>query len=143
MTPPEDDDGNDTYDEDYALTVRQDLEQAIRDPQARIIVNFDRAALDQEGYGHFSPLASFSVSQNAFLLLDVAKYKYPPVWVPANRLVAAMATVDACGDWDFPAAQDELKDKWLKPNTTARLEKARHKLGCKSTLRGYVIVKQK
>ena len=33
-----------------------------------------------------------------FLILDVARYKYPPVWVTASDLFAAMNTTDAANN---------------------------------------------
>ena len=33
-----------------------------------------------------------------FLILDVARYKYPPVWVNASDLFAAMNTTDSANN---------------------------------------------
>jgi hypothetical protein len=124
-------------------SVRQDLQIALRDPMARVIINYDRAVLGQAGYGHFSPLGSYSASQDAFLVMDVAKYKYPPVWVPTSRLVASMGTVDACGMWNYPMAQDKIHIDFLRPTSSDQLESALKKLGCRAMFRGYVVVKMK
>ena len=59
-----------------------------------VIVNYFRKTLNQEGLGHFSPLAGYDAATDRFLILDVARYKYPPVWVKTSELFSAMNTVD-------------------------------------------------
>eukprot|EP00051_Salpingoeca_urceolata_P031081 m.10298 g.10298 ORF g.10298 m.10298 type:complete len:255 (+) comp3745_c0_seq1:104-868(+) len=58
------------------------------------IVNFLRGTLDQNGHAHFSPVAAYHKPSDSILLLDVARYKYPPVWVPTDTLFQAMQTTD-------------------------------------------------
>jgi hypothetical protein len=64
-----------------------------------VIVNYLRKALGEEIGGHISPLAAYDAKADRFLILDVARYKYPPVWVTTADLFAAMNTPDAanCG----------------------------------------------
>jgi hypothetical protein len=57
-----------------------------------VIVDYLRSAIGQQKSGHFSPLAAFDAESDQFL--DVARYKYPPVWVSATELFAAMNTPD-------------------------------------------------
>ena len=45
--------------------------------------------------GHISPLGAYDEKKDRFLILDVARYKYPPVWVKASDLFDAMNTTDA------------------------------------------------
>ena len=59
-----------------------------------VIVNYLRTALGQQRYGHISPLAAYDRRSDRFLILDVARYKYPPVWVRTADLFAAMKTID-------------------------------------------------
>ena len=59
-----------------------------------VIVNYLRKALGQEIGGHISPLAAYDSETDRFLILDVARYKYPPVWVKASDLFDAMNTPD-------------------------------------------------
>lgn len=59
-----------------------------------VIVNYDRQALGQVGHGHFSPVAAYHESTDRWLVLDVARYKYPPVWVTTAALWHAMRGVD-------------------------------------------------
>ncbi len=60
-----------------------------------VLVNYLRMALGQERGGHISPLAAYDAKRGRFLILDVARYKYPPVWVGAAELFDAMNTRDA------------------------------------------------
>ena len=63
-----------------------------------VIVSYLRTALGQETYGHISPLAAYDAEADRFLILDVARYKYPPVWVKASELFDAMNTPDPSND---------------------------------------------
>ncbi len=63
-----------------------------------VVVNYLRRALGQERGGHISPLAAYDAKSDRFLILDVARYKYPPVWVTASDLFDAMNTTDADND---------------------------------------------
>jgi len=63
-----------------------------------VIVNYLRKAIGQQIGGHISPLAAYDDKADRFLILDVARYKYPPVWVKASDLFDAMNTTDAAND---------------------------------------------
>jgi hypothetical protein len=81
-----------------ANAFRKAARAAIADPNAVLIVNFDRAELGQPGIaggGHISPIAAYNAKTDRFLVLDVARYKFPPSWVTADRLYAAMNTPDS------------------------------------------------
>jgi len=124
---------------------REELEEALRDPNARIIINFDRKGLGQIGGGHFSPLGGYYEAEDRFLVMDVAKYKYPSVWVTAAKLYRSMATIDSCGNSSVPLGQDGLpslmtdKDYLDKEKYMALLAQ----LNCQPRYRGYIIVRAK
>ena len=63
-----------------------------------VIVNYLRRAIGQERGGHISPLAAYDAKADRFLILDVARYKYPPVWVTTADLFDAMNTTDFDND---------------------------------------------
>ncbi|KAI7743981.1 hypothetical protein M8C21_001748 [Ambrosia artemisiifolia] len=46
------------------------------------------------GAGHFSPIGGYHAGRDMVLILDVARFKYPPHWVPLALLWEAMDTVD-------------------------------------------------
>ena len=60
-----------------------------------ILVNYLRKTIGQEAGGHISPLAAYDADSDRFLILDVSRYKYPPAWVEAATLFAAMNTPDS------------------------------------------------
>ena len=61
---------------------------------AVMIASYDRAALGQTGSGHFSPIGGYHRARDLVLVLDVARFKYPPHWVPAKHLWEAMRAQD-------------------------------------------------
>jgi hypothetical protein len=73
---------------------RKLITSSLSNPNHRLIVNFDRKALGQIGAGHFSPIGAYDTKSDSVLILDVAKYKYPPVWVKTNDLFTAIQTTD-------------------------------------------------
>lgn len=82
------------------------VESSCQDPSARrfLVVNFARSVLGQTGSGHFSPIggiyrdrdesSSSSSSKVWVLIMDVARFKYPPYWVDIRVLWEAMGTID-------------------------------------------------
>jgi hypothetical protein len=71
---------------------------ALGQPGHYVIVNYLRKAIGQERGGHISPLAAYDSKADRFLLLDVARYKYPPVWVKTSDIFDAMNTTDSDND---------------------------------------------
>src|SRR5215475_4574064 len=70
----------------------------LAEPDRYVIVNYLRKSIGQERGGHISPLAAYNEDADEFLILDVARYKYPPVWVKAAALFDAMNTTDSDND---------------------------------------------
>ena len=68
------------------------------EPGHFVIVNYLRKAIGEQTGGHISPLAAYDAKADRFLILDVARYKYPPVWVKTADMFAAMNTPDAVND---------------------------------------------
>lgn len=74
---------------------REMLVAALKSPDRRVVVDFDRKTLHQKGSGHFSPLAAYHSGEDRFLLMDVARYKSPPCWVKAAVLHQALRGTDS------------------------------------------------
>lgn len=83
--------GGDTTLETFRKLAVDNLNQ----PGNFVLVNYLRSEIGQERGGHISPLAAYDEESDRFLILDVARYKYPPVWVKTADLWRAMATVDS------------------------------------------------
>lgn len=76
-------------------TFREEASKYLATPGHFVMINYFRNALGQVKGGHFSPLAAYDRDSDRFMILDVARYKYPPVWVKAEELFAAMNTKDS------------------------------------------------
>jgi len=59
-----------------------------------MVVSFDRRELKQLGTGHYSPIACYHKESDMVLVLDVARFKYPPFFVSVEELYKAMLTID-------------------------------------------------
>ncbi|MDJ0735881.1 MAG: phytochelatin synthase family protein [Nostocaceae cyanobacterium] len=67
----------------------------LKQPGNFVVVNYLRKEIGQNRGGHISPLAAYNEKTDRFLILDVSRYKYPPVWVKAADLWKAMNTIDS------------------------------------------------
>lgn len=75
-------------------SLRELLKAALRDPKRFVLANYLRQTFGQVGGGHWSALAAYDAKTDRVLILDVAKYKYPPAWVKIAALRAALSTLD-------------------------------------------------
>lgn len=76
-------------------SLRALLQKALGNDGKFVLVNYLRAVLGQVGGGHWSVLAAYDAASDHVLILDVAKYKYSPVWVGISTLRQAIATIDS------------------------------------------------
>lgn len=74
---------------------RSEASAYLAKPGHFVLINYLRNKIGQEKGGHFSPLAAYDRDSDRFLILDVARYKYPPVWVKAEEIFSAMNTFDS------------------------------------------------
>eukprot|EP00762_Andalucia_godoyi_P006933 ANDGO_08314.mRNA.1 Glutathione gamma-glutamylcysteinyltransferase len=74
---------------------RQDVVNSVRSPESILVVNFSRKECGQTGEGHFSPIAAYCPSKDAILVLDVARFKHGPWWVPLPLMYRAMIAQDS------------------------------------------------
>ncbi|KAL0375552.1 UNVERIFIED_CONTAM: Glutathione gamma-glutamylcysteinyltransferase 1 [Sesamum calycinum] len=58
-----------------------------------VISSYSRRVFKQTGTGHFSPIGGYHAESDMVLILDVARFKYPPHWIPLSLLWEAMDTV--------------------------------------------------
>ncbi len=83
--------GSDVSLEEFRDQIRANLETSGN----YVLINYLRRAIGQERGGHISPLAAYDADTDQFLILDVSRYKYPPVWVQAETLWESINTVDS------------------------------------------------
>ncbi|EIE19118.1 hypothetical protein COCSUDRAFT_19902, partial [Coccomyxa subellipsoidea C-169] len=73
---------------------REDVQQASQSETEHLIVSYSRKQFLQTGDGHFSPVGGYHARRDLVLILDTARFKYPPHWVPLTELFEAMKRVD-------------------------------------------------
>jgi len=122
--------------ETFRDIVRKSLQAPSSQSPLMIGINFDRAGIGQPqvspGIGHITPLGAYDEATDSVLVLDVARYKYAPYWVPLPIAFQAMNSTDVAsmrsrgwvtfksGKWmDFDCAAphplwkwDEVVDVW-------------------------------
>lgn len=74
--------------------LRSLLQKALGDDGQFVLANYLRSAVGQPGGGHWSALAAYDAQTDRVLILDVAKYMYPPVWIEISTLQKAINTLD-------------------------------------------------
>lgn len=77
----------------------EDLREAIKeccseDRGKVVVASYDRRGLKQTGSGHFSPVGGYHEAEDLVLIMDTARFKLPPHWVPLSTLWDAMKTLD-------------------------------------------------
>mmetsp|Transcript_22447 Transcript_22447/g.31205 ORF Transcript_22447/g.31205 Transcript_22447/m.31205 type:complete len:479 (+) Transcript_22447:128-1564(+) len=73
---------------------RKDLEGACRGDGSQVLLSYSRRTFLQTGDGHFSPIGGYHREKDLLLILDVARFKYPPHWVKVDDMWEAMRHVD-------------------------------------------------
>ena len=80
--------------DDFRRGVREACCRQVEEDERFIVVSFSRSVVGQSGSGHFSPLAAYDTQSDSVLILDTARFKYPPHWVKLELLWAAMLPVE-------------------------------------------------
>lgn len=73
---------------------REAIAQVCSSGEEHLIVSYARKLFQQTGDGHYSPIGGYHATRDLALILDVARFKYPPHWVPVPLLYEAMALMD-------------------------------------------------
>jgi phytochelatin synthase len=73
---------------------RASVELMTRSTRRMLIASYSRRALGQTGEGHFSPIGGYHRTRDMLLVLDVARFKYPPHWVELPVMFEAMRGLD-------------------------------------------------
>jgi hypothetical protein len=77
--------------EDFRRTV---AEMSTKGADEFLILSYSRKGLGQTGDGHFSPMGGYNKRSDMLLVLDVARFKYMPHWVPVDTMWRAMQAID-------------------------------------------------
>ncbi|KAJ0963725.1 hypothetical protein J5N97_028847 [Dioscorea zingiberensis] len=73
---------------------RNHVKKCASSEDCHLITSYHRKHFKQTGTGHFSPIGGYHAGSDMALILDVARFKYPPHWVPVSLLWEAMDTID-------------------------------------------------
>eukprot|EP00735_Rhodelphis_limneticus_P011404 TRINITY_DN4493_c0_g1::TRINITY_DN4493_c0_g1_i1::g.7317::m.7317 TRINITY_DN4493_c0_g1::TRINITY_DN4493_c0_g1_i1::g.7317 ORF type:complete len:540 (-),score=17.64,sp/Q9ZWB7/PCS2_ARATH/36.77/3e-70,Phytochelatin/PF05023.9/1.2e-75,Peptidase_C39_2/PF13529.1/0.15 TRINITY_DN4493_c0_g1_i1:108-1727(-) len=73
---------------------RQEIIRVANSSELFMVVSYCRTSLGQTGIGHFSPVAAYHAKSDKALVLDVARFKYPPYWVDVRTLYESLLPVD-------------------------------------------------
>lgn len=73
---------------------RQVIKTYTQQDDVFLVATYSRKILDQTGDGHFSPIAGYHPGQDLVLIMDTARFKYPPHWVKLPHLLEAMNALD-------------------------------------------------
>lgn len=63
-------------------------------PTSFLIVSYTRKVIGQTGTGHFSPIGAYDRASDHVLILDTARFKYGPHWVPLPLVFEALLPLD-------------------------------------------------
>ena len=63
-------------------------------PTSFLIASYTRKVIGQTGTGHFSPIGAYDESTDLVLVLDTARFKYGPHWIPLQLMFEALQPLD-------------------------------------------------
>ncbi|KAF9432641.1 hypothetical protein BGZ76_010520 [Entomortierella beljakovae] len=65
---------------------RRDVQLIASSEGSHMVLSFSRASLGQTGSGHFSPIGGYHAGEDKVLVLDCARFKYPPFYATIPEL---------------------------------------------------------
>ena len=73
---------------------RERVRTACASSDSVLVVSYSRKEFSQTGDGHYSPIGAYVAESDTVLIMDVARFKHPPHYVPLERLWEAMLRPD-------------------------------------------------
>ena len=73
---------------------RNTVAETTRGSKEVVVMSYSRRILGQTGDGHFSPIGGYHKGRDLALVLDTARFKYPPHWVSLPLLFEATKALD-------------------------------------------------
>ncbi|GJJ76200.1 glutathione gamma-glutamylcysteinyltransferase [Entomortierella parvispora] len=73
---------------------RKDVESVSQSDNIHMVLSFSRSALGQTGSGHFSPVGGFHKETDKALIMDTARFKYPPFFATIQQLWESLLPED-------------------------------------------------
>ncbi|KYQ94006.1 Phytochelatins synthase [Tieghemostelium lacteum] len=75
-------------------TFRDNIKEACSKTNTHLVMSYSRKVLGQTGVGHYSPIGGYNPQKDLALVLDVARFKYSPHWVPVQVLWDSMTELN-------------------------------------------------
>jgi hypothetical protein len=72
----------------------QQQQQQEQRSESFLVVSYMREVVGQTGTGHFSPIGAYEEASDRVLVLDTARFKYGPHWIPLQLLFDALQPLD-------------------------------------------------
>ncbi|KAL7490635.1 hypothetical protein ACHAWT_000195 [Skeletonema menzelii] len=85
--------GSDSTVEEFRQVVKQTCSHQ-KIPSSFLVISYTRKVLGQTGTGHFSPIGAYDEASDNVLILDTARFKYGPHWVPLELVFDALLPED-------------------------------------------------
>ncbi|KAG0089471.1 hypothetical protein BGZ93_009847 [Podila epicladia] len=73
---------------------RKDVQMVSQSSDYQLVISFSRSALGQTGSGHFSPIGGYHAGEDKVLVLDTARFKYPPFYATVTELWESLLPED-------------------------------------------------
>ncbi|KAF9309039.1 hypothetical protein BG003_010284 [Podila horticola] len=73
---------------------RRDVQMVSQSSDYQLVISFSRSALGQTGSGHFSPIGGYHAGEDKVLVLDTARFKYPPFYATVTELWESLLPED-------------------------------------------------
>jgi len=105
---------------------RKEVERVCSDALCKqvLVLNYSRQELSQTGDGHFSPIGGYNKKRDLVLIMDVARFKYPPHWAPLELCYRSMKSLDPstqqCRGWLLLSASLDPKPHVFQSNCCKR-----------------------
>ncbi len=74
--------------------IKADMIKALKTPNQYLVVNYSRVGMQQNGGGHYAPVAAYDAETDSLLILDPNNADYLWHWADADMMIKAMHTVD-------------------------------------------------
>lgn len=73
---------------------RSTIKAVLQENEKFVLINYKSNLVGQLGSGHISPIGAYDEQSDSVLVLDVAGYQNPWIWIPVKDLYASMHTKD-------------------------------------------------
>ena len=77
-----------------AQKFRGKIKETLNEKKQFMLINYKSDLVGQLGGGHISPIGAYDERSDSVLVLDVAGYQNPWIWIPVKDLYASMHTKD-------------------------------------------------